>query len=239
MGWYGARVPEPEVMDDDTEVAAYASAAAEAYLEGIDRGFVDHVARLLGPRADESGLSVLDLGCGPGQILIMMARRWPAMRITGIDAAPAMIAKARGDAANASVDLSLDVLRIGPEGAARLPYADASFDLVTCNSVLHHLADPLAAFDEMARVAKPEGAVLIRDLARPPSALYGPHVRVFGRHYSGEMRRLYEASVRAAYSAGELRALLASSRLGRDGRVRVFRRGLTHLGVERPALQAA
>src|SRR5689334_11690528 len=70
------RVPEMEVMDDETEVEAYSSAAAQSYLEKIDRSFVEHVARLMGN--DASGRA-LDLGCGPGQITIMMAKRWPQM----------------------------------------------------------------------------------------------------------------------------------------------------------------
>jgi ubiquinone/menaquinone biosynthesis C-methylase UbiE len=221
-------------MDSEKEVDAYASAAAQSYLEGIDRSFVDHVGRLFAARAGVSG-EALDVGCGPGQIPIMMAKRWPQLRIAAIDAAPAMIDQARKDAAAAGVDIGFEVLRIGPEGMARLPYADASFDLVTCNSTLHHLADPLQAFDEIARVARPEGAVLIRDLSRPLAPLYPLHVRLFGRHYSGEMRRLYVASVRAAYTIEELEALRRGSRLD-DGRCRVFKRGRTHLGIERPAL---
>ncbi|MFQ5724600.1 MAG: hypothetical protein ACE5G6_08895, partial [Terriglobia bacterium] len=58
------------------------------------------------------------------------------------------------------------------------------------------------------------------------------HLRWFGRHYSGKMRRLYEASVRSAYTVRELRALLARSQL--DG-ARLFRFSRTHLGLERPA----
>jgi hypothetical protein len=68
--------------------------------------------------------------------------------------------------------------------------------------------------------------------------VYPLHVRIFGRHYSGEMRRLYEASVHAAYTPEELNAMLARSRLG-DGRARVFRRGMTHTGIERAHASAA
>jgi len=236
MPWKLERVPEPEVMDESCEVEAYASAAAQAYLEKIDRTFVSHVERLF-PRADPRllrGVS-LDVGCGPGQIPIMMAARWPGLRITGLDAAPAMIEQARRDAATAGVAISFQVLRLGPHGEARLPFDDAAFDVVCSNSVLHHVADPVAFFDEIARVAKPEGAVLIRDLRRPSAAFHPLHVRWFGRKYSGEMRRLYEASVRAAYTAAELRDLLTESRLN-DGRSRVFRFRLTHLGIERKAV---
>ena len=229
------RVPEPELMDDDSEVEAYASAAAAKYLEAIDRSFVDHIARLIDGAGLESG-RVLDLGCGPGQILIMMKQRWPGMQITGLDAGPAMIEKARSDAAAAGLDITFAVLRLGPNGETRLPYDDAEFDIVTCNSVIHHLTDPINALDEMARVAQPEGAILIRDLARPAFLFpYPLHVRIFGRHYEGEMRRLYEASVAAAYTPPELNQMLRNSRLN-DTRTRVFMRGITHTGIERPAL---
>ena len=231
------RVPEPELMDSDTEVEAYASAAAQAYLETIDRSFVDHVQRLIAANPALVEGRVLDLGCGPGQIPIMMARRWPQMRITGLDAGQGMVDKARLDASAAGVDVSFEVLRIGPQGESRLPYEDGAFDIVLCNSVLHHLADPVGSLDEIARVAAPRGAVLIRDLMRPLAPAYAVHVRFFGRHYEGEMRSLYEASVRAAYTTDELSQMLAASRLD-DGRARVFRRGLTHLGIERPALPA-
>jgi 2-polyprenyl-3-methyl-5-hydroxy-6-metoxy-1,4-benzoquinol methylase len=221
-------------MDDDSEVEAYAGAAAQAYLEAIDRSFLWHIEGLM-PASRLETARVLDVGCGPGQILVMMKQRWPGMQITGIDAGPAMIEKARRDAAAAGLDITYEVLRVGPMGESRLPYADSEFDLVTCNSVIHHLADPVGALDEIARVAKPDGAVLVRDLQRPKLVLpYALHVRVFGRHYEGEMRRLYEASVAAAYTPKEFETLLARSKLA-GPRARVFRHGLTHAGIERPA----
>ena len=225
-------MPEPELMDDDSEVEAYASAAAQTHLETIDRGFLAHLECLL-PKSRLETARVLDLGCGPGQILIMMKQRWPGMQITGIDAGPAMIEKARTDAASADVAINFEVLHLGPRAEGRLRFADGEFDLVTCNSVLHHLDDPVGSLDELARVAKPDGAVLIRDLQRPGLILpFALHVRVFGRHYAGEMRRLFEASVAAAYTVAELGAMLSASGLN-DGRAHVFRRGMTHAGIER------
>jgi len=231
------RIPEPEVMDEREQVEAYSSAAAQAYLEKIDRSFVKRVARLFPARREPRGIA-LDVGCGPGQITIMMARRWPGLRITGIDAAAPMIAKARSAARAAGVAVSFQLFRLAgqasPAQPGRLPFDDASFDLVTCNSVLHHLAAPIAALDEMARVAKPQAALLIRDLRRPSALFFPLHLRWFGRHYQGEMRRLYQASLYAAYTAGELRQMLRGSRLN-DGRARVFRHRLSHIGIERPA----
>jgi 2-polyprenyl-3-methyl-5-hydroxy-6-metoxy-1,4-benzoquinol methylase len=231
------RTPEPELMDEKSEVDAYASATSARYLAALDLSFVDHVAALMGPDGNGGDGSLrgraLDIGCGPGQIPILMARRWRALDFVAIDAGPTMIEKARMNASAAGVDIDFHVFRLGPEGESKLPYAQASFDLVTCNSVLHHLADPVAALNEMARVLTPEGALLLRDLVRPRAFLHRIHVLIFGRHYHGAMRRLYEASVAAAYTASELRAMLAASRLN-DGRSRVFERGRTHIGIERP-----
>jgi ubiquinone/menaquinone biosynthesis C-methylase UbiE len=230
-----SRVPEPEIMDTDVEVDAYASAAAQSYLESIDRTFVDHIAKLIVGTGLEDRARVLDFGCGPGQIPIMIAKRWPGMKVLGVDAGPNMIEQARKDTAAAGVSVDYAVLRLGPQGDARLPYADGEFDIVLCNSTMHHLEDPMGALDELARVANPRGAVLVRDLLRPPAPLFPLHVRIFGRHYSGQMRRLFEVSVRAAYTIDEMRDMLRRSKL-HDGRSRVFQRGLTHLGIERPAL---
>jgi ubiquinone/menaquinone biosynthesis C-methylase UbiE len=230
-----SRVPEPEIMDTDEEVDAYASAAAQSYLESIDRTFVDHIGRLIAGTGLEGSARVLDFGCGPGQIPILIKQRWPGMRILGVDAGPNMIEQARKDTAMTGVEIDYAVLRLGPQGESRLPHGDGEFDIVLCNSTLHHLDDPVVTLDELARVADPRGAVLVRDLLRPLAPLYGLHVRIFGRHYGGEMRRLYEASVRAAYTVAEMNGMLRRSRLN-DGRARVFQRGLTHLGIERPAL---
>ena len=234
MSWLDSeRVPEPEVMDAESEVEAYASATAQNYLETIDKTFVEHLARLL-PAGVPRGFRALDIGCGPGQIPILIARRWPQMHVTGIDAAAHMIEEARRAAQSAGVKVDFEVLRILP-GAAHtpLPFADGSFDAVTCNSVVHHLADPLSAFNEMARVVRPGGAVLVRDLRRPSALALPWHIRWNGRHYSGQMRRLYEASVRAAYTKKELQVMLEGSTLN-DGNTSVFAHRRTHIGIERP-----
>jgi ubiquinone/menaquinone biosynthesis C-methylase UbiE len=111
-----------------------------------------------------------------------------------------------------------------------LDFPDKSFEMVVCNSVLHHVPDPQRLFAEIARVVKPGGAILLRDLRRPSRPGYALHVWKHGRHYSGEMRRLFTASVQAAYTEEELQKMVGASPL-RD--VRVFRHGKTHIGFER------
>jgi ubiquinone/menaquinone biosynthesis C-methylase UbiE len=219
------RMPEPESMDHSGEVEAYASAAAQTYLDAIDDTFVAHAQLLLKGR--ERGRA-LDIGTGPGQILIKLGTRLTRWKFVGVDRSVAMIEKARQTLANTG-EVAGRIEFLVADGNS-LDFPDASFDLVVCNSVLHHMAEPQNLFSEIARVVKPGGAILLRDLVRPSRFGYGSHIRKHGKYYSGEMRRLYVASVQAAYTEEELQRRLAASPL-RD--LHVFRHGKTHIGFER------
>jgi len=209
-------------MESCEEAEAYSSAAAQAHLDHLDNTFVDHVLAL-GVR---SGVA-LDVGTGPGQIPIKLALKLPQLEIIGIDLSEAMLAKARNGAAAAGVESQI---RFETGDACRLHFPDHHFDLVMCNSLLHHAADPLATLNEVARVTRPQGALLLRDLRRPSALLFPFHIAWFGRHYQGLMKRLFTDSVRAAYTVPELEDLLARSKIVGG---RVFRRGRSHLGIER------
>ena len=86
------RVPEPEVMEDSAEVESYASATAQAFLDALDNTFVEHAVRLVQGR--ERGRA-LDIGCGPGQIILKLARRLTRWKFVGVDRSENMISQAR------------------------------------------------------------------------------------------------------------------------------------------------
>ena len=218
------RIPEPEVMDDLDGVEAYSAAASQAYLERIDRTFVEH-ALSLGVAEGHA----LDIGTGPGVIPIMLAAGVPGLRLTGVDLSEPMLQKAREAAEEAGVADRLD-FRVGD--AKSLPFSEQSFDLVLCNSLLHHLPDPLALLNEISRLVRPGGAILLRDLRRPSRLEFPLHALWFGRHYSGVMSQLYRDSLQAAYTRAELECLLRRSQLAG---ARVFRTGRTHIGIQREA----
>lgn len=216
------RKPEPEVMSDAEGVEAYTSAAAQAYLDAIDNTLVEQVLSL-GPRSGR----LLDIGTGPGGIPLKIARRCPDLHVVGIDRSANMIKTAR----RAAVEQGLAGRASFFVGdAIRLCFPDACFDLVLSNSLLHHLENPVAVFAEMARVAKPGGVVLLRDLRRPSGLAFPLHVRWYGRYYSGLMKKLYVDSVRAAYTSQELAELLRRSALAG---ARIFLHQRTHLGFIR------
>jgi ubiquinone/menaquinone biosynthesis C-methylase UbiE len=221
------RVPELEVMNDSGEVEAYSSAAAQAHLDAIDNTLIEHALRLV--RGCEHGCA-LDIGTGPGQIAIKLAQRLPQWSFVGVDRSPAMIAQASAHLAAVADGVAARVALEVADGN-RLPFPDGGFELVMCNSVLHHLAQPEKLLSEMARLVTRDGAILLRDLRRPNRLAYPLHVRWHGRNYSGAMLRLYRDSVRAAYTPPELQRLLEFS--GISG-ARVFQHRSTHIGVERP-----
>jgi SAM-dependent methyltransferase len=105
------------------------------------------------------GLDLLDVGCGPGTITADLAGRVAPGHVVGLDRAGEVLDEARRTAAEAgagNVELRAgDVLD--------LPFADGSFDIVHAHQVLQHLADPVAALREMARVCRPGGVVAVRD----------------------------------------------------------------------------
>jgi ubiquinone/menaquinone biosynthesis C-methylase UbiE len=99
------------------------------------------------------GLSVLDVGCGPGSITCDFARLVDPGQVTGLDRSEDVVAQARALAEERGVGNASFV-------------AGNVYDLeleVHAHQVLQHLTDPVAALREMRRVAKPGGLVAVRD----------------------------------------------------------------------------
>lgn len=101
---------------------------------------------------------VLDVGCGVGHWAQVLASALPPdVRVTGVDRDPSWVDKANARAASRGLS---DRFRYQLAEAQALPFPDASFDLVTCQTLLIHVADPGAVIADMVRVARPGGLVL-------------------------------------------------------------------------------
>jgi len=109
------------------------------------------------------GGAVLDVGTGPGVLLVDLATRRPDLRVTGVDLSADMITAATrnlerfGERAHALVG---DV--------TSLPFPDRSFDLIVSSLSLHHWNHPEDAVPELARVLRPGGQVYIYDFPFAP-----------------------------------------------------------------------
>ncbi|MCY0906676.1 methyltransferase domain-containing protein [Arthrobacter sp. H14-L1] len=105
------------------------------------------------------GLSVLDVGSGPGTITADFARLVAPAAVIGLDRSPEVVAWAEALAA----EQQLDNLSFRAGNIYDLDFPDAQFDVVHAHQVLQHLTDPVAALREMRRVARPGGIVAVRD----------------------------------------------------------------------------
>ena len=102
------------------------------------------------------GMSLLDVGCGPGTITADLARRIPGGTVVGVDLPSDVIGAAQREFGN-------DNLRFEVGDVYALDFEDGSFDLVFAHQVLQHLGDPIGALREMLRVLRPGGHVAVRD----------------------------------------------------------------------------
>ena len=105
------------------------------------------------------GMSVLDVGCGPGTITADLARQVDPGEVVGLDASAEVVAQAADHAARAGVPN----LRFEVGDLFTLAYGDATFDAVHAHQVLQHLSDPVAALVELRRVLRDGGVLAARD----------------------------------------------------------------------------
>jgi len=122
---------------------------------------------------------LLDIGTGPGHLLLALSKILPEAELTGVDISPAMIAQAQRNVKTHRSDTRID-LRVA--GANALPFADGEFDLVVSTGSLHHWNDPDSSLSEVYRVLKAGGYALMYDLVRNMPRVVCEDVRArFGR----------------------------------------------------------
>lgn len=196
------RRPEPELMDLPHEALAY----ADADFSDVNCAFVD---RLLNLAWNLDVARCVDLGAGPADITIRVAKARPQWHIDAVDAAEAMIHLARGAVARAGVT------------NVRLHHVDAKqttlaggYDVIFSNSLLHHLPDPLPMWREIRRLARPGTVVFIRDLLRP--ATYDRAEEIVEQYAAGQSETLREEfyrSLLSAFTPAEIRTQLEAAGL--------------------------
>ena len=145
--------------------------------------------RLLKPARLQPGESVLDVGCGTGTLAIAAKRCVGSTgSVYGIDASPAMIARATSKAKKKGVEVAFEL------GLAEsLVFPDGRFDVVLSTVMLHHLPRKPReqGVREMKRVLKPGGRLLVVDFAGKSANGRGPLVH-FHRHGHVEPRALID-----------------------------------------------
>jgi ubiquinone biosynthesis O-methyltransferase len=149
------------------------------------------VLKLVG---DVQHCRVLDIGCGDGEFALELKRR--GATVMGIDASSEMIAAAKTRAHREGVDGTFQVAT-----AQHIPFADEQFDVVTAITILCFVDDPAPVFQEIARVLRPGGRLIIGELGKWSTWAVGRRIRAwFGSRLwrlgrfrtAGELRHLAE-----------------------------------------------
>ena len=194
------RIPEPELMDDQQQAAAYANAdftePHEHFVTLMQQAFPAH---------EFSGV-LLDLGCGPGDITRRVARRLPEVRIDAVDGAGAMLAQGRRLTKDTDLENRIDFIH-GLLPGCQLP--QPKYDGIFSNSLLHHLADPMVLWQAVKAHAKPGAPIFVMDLLRPQNQTSAK--QLVAQYAAGEPAILQEDfynSLLAAFEIDEVRQQL-------------------------------
>jgi len=112
--------------------------------------------KLFFSQSEVQGKSVLDAGCGTGIFSIIFANSG-AGQVTGIDISEGSLQTAR----NLKEKFGLHNAEFQKQNMLALPFPDSSFDIVWAWGTVHHTTDPLKAIEELIRVLKPSGSILL------------------------------------------------------------------------------
>ena len=143
---------------------------AEQY-DGVDQGLGLILSRLkLPPQA-----SVLDIGCGTGNLTFRLCEKGSLQRLAGIDVSDGVLSIARKHAR----ELGLTNFEFTRASAIDLPFPDQQFDVVVSNMLFHLIPDQPKALGEVLRVLRPSGSAVLQFLG---GADFAPEmIRIFRR----------------------------------------------------------
>ena len=176
---------------------------------------------LVAHAAVQPGERVLDVATGTADVAIEFARGTQAGEITGLDASPGMLEVGRAKLARRGLATRI---RLMDGDALALPFADASFDVVTIAFGLRNLPDYGQGMAEMARVLAPGGRVLVLEFLPPEGA-----ARLLFRSYTATVLPVVG---RAISGSPEAYAYLASS-IGSFVTAQAVRELMARAGLER------
>jgi SAM-dependent methyltransferase len=201
------RIPEPELMNEAEQAAAYAFADFE---EPHSR-FVE-LFRETFPNEVVDG-TVLDLGCGPGDITIRFVRAFSGCAAHGVDGAAAMLAHGRSRLEKEGLSERVRLIE-GYLPGAELPLD--TYDAVISNSLLHHLRDPMVLWTTLKQHAGSGAPVFIMDLLRPAGREQAQAlVDEYAANEPDILRHDFFHSLLAAYRVDEVAGQLRTA--GLDG----------------------
>lgn len=177
---------------------------ASAY-DAMDFTVVNEAFAAAAVALDPDAVKILDVGTGTARIPILMCQQRPQYLITAVDLAQSMLIIGQRNVEEAQLTQRIRLERVD---AKRMPYPDLEFDAIVSNSLVHHLPEPLSLFQEMNRLVRPGGALLIRDLVRPETEQQLDELVARGNTYDTRQQQLFRDSLTAALTLAEVQDLI-------------------------------
>ncbi len=158
---------------------------------------------------------IVDVGCGPGYLLQLIAKDYPTIKLIGLDLSKEMIERAK---ANFKLLGLHGRVEFGEGSVDHMPFGDETQDFVVSTFSLHHWTNPVVSFNEIYRVLKPGGQLLLLDLRRDSRQLFlwllGFAQNVFFRMIGlSALRRINEpiGSLLASYTVSEIKGVISKT----------------------------
>lgn len=203
------RILEPEVMESAQEAVDYDTMDHSQ----VNRAFVDDLLRVMQTFGlnSNSHHHVFDAGAGTALIPLELVRRGESFTVDAADAAAEMLRLAERNIDRAGMSSQIKPVCTDCKAIAA---ANAAYDVVMSNSIIHHIPEPAVVFGELVRILRPGGLLFIRDLFRPETeAEVERLVALYAGDSNPHQQQLFRQSLHAALTVAEVRQLVASLRI--------------------------
>jgi ubiquinone/menaquinone biosynthesis C-methylase UbiE len=192
-------------MDEPAQARAY----ADADFTEPHTKFIELLCEKIG--ADAGRGCVLDLGCGPGDVTIRFARKFPDVLMHGMDGSEVMLELGREAVEHAGLASRVELFE-GRFPGALLPRD--RYDGVLSNSLLHHLQHPSVMWETVRRACDAGAWLFVMDLMRPRDKREAKRlVDLYAADEPEVLRRDFFNSLLAAYREDEVARQLRTARL--------------------------
>jgi len=195
------RIPEPEIMDDIDQAKAYSN----ANFSTSNNLFVDFIINKIDLN-NYNNLNILDLGCGPCDIDILLAQLMPYSKIYAIDGSKAMLCEAQKNIEKHNLINQIVLIN------SIIPEIDINinkFDIIISKDLLHHLENPDVLWKTIDRFSDKNSLIFIMDLIRPENEVEAKEIveKVSGNEPDILKVDFYN-SLLASYTIDEIKNML-------------------------------
>jgi ubiquinone/menaquinone biosynthesis C-methylase UbiE len=202
-----AHDPNQIHTDEDSEIKSQMEKMVDSYdsyMRKITFGRENKLREMTVDLAQvKSGDSVLEIGCGTGTLTLAAKHKaGPSGKVYGIDIIPGMIELSRQKAANAKLDVAFQLGSID-----NIPFPDNQFDVVMCSFMIFHMSEAVRrkGIEEIYRVLKPEGQLMVLDLNLPDRHVTRALVKLFlGFMFEHDLKELIPLMEASGFSGAEL-----------------------------------